>query len=296
MTYPRREFIKLGAALGAGMALQPLAGCFSNKSAPQATGEGNLGAFGLQLYTLRDDMPKDPKGVLQKVASYGYKQIESYEHDQLGMFWGMSPQEFRTYLDGLGMVMVSSHCEINKDFERKVEQAASIGMAYLACPWLGPNPGLDFYRKAAEQFNRCGELCKKAGLRFAYHNHDYSFLPVEGHLPQDVMMQATDPSLVDYEMDIYWVVVAGQDPVQWFNKYPGRFTMSHVKDRRKGAKAKDTDASTVLGTGALDFSTVLKAGADKGMKYFIVEQERYDGTTPLKAVEANAAYMKSLKV
>lgn len=115
-------------------------------------------------------------------------------------------------------------------------------------------------------------------------------------MPQDVMMQGTDPSLVDYEMDIYWVAAAGQDPIQWFNKYPGRFTMGHVKDRKKGAGPKETDASTVLGTGGLDFPQILKAGADKGMKYFIVEQERYEGTTPLKAVEANAAYMKSLKV
>lgn len=161
MNYPRRAFLKAGAALGVGMALQPLAGCFSNRSTPK--GKGNLGPFGLQLYTLRDDMPKDPKGVLQKVASYGYKQLESYEHDKLGMFWGMSPQEFKTYISGLGMTMVSSHCNINQDFERKVEQAASIGMAYLACPWLGPKPELDFYKRAAEQFNRCGELCKKAG-------------------------------------------------------------------------------------------------------------------------------------
>jgi sugar phosphate isomerase/epimerase len=294
MTYPRRQFLKIGAAIGAGVALQPLAGCFSNKNTNH--GVGNLGPFGLQLYTLRDDLPKDPKGVLQKVASFGYKQIESYEHDKLGMFWGMSPQAFAAYLGGLGMTLVSSHCDIKKDFERKVEQAASIGMTYLACPWLGPNGSLDFYKKAAEQFNRCGELCKKAGLRFAYHNHDYSFLPVEGKLPQDVMMQGTDPGLVDYEMDIYWVAAAGQDPLQWFQKYPGRFTMAHVKDRKKGVSTADKDASTVLGTGGLHFASILKGGSEKGMKYFFVEQERYDGTTPLAAVEANAAYMKSLKI
>jgi sugar phosphate isomerase/epimerase len=283
----------IGAALGAGVALQPLAGCFSERNT--TGGGGNLSTFGLQLYTLREDMPKDPKGVLQKVASYGYKQIESYEHDKLGFFWGMSPQEFKAYMDSLGMAIVTSHCDINKDFERKAEQAASIGMSYLICPYLGPNKELDFYKKAAEQFNRCGEICKKAGLRFAYHNHDYSFQPVEGQLPQDVMMQGTDASLVDYEMDIYWVVTAGQDPVQWLNKYPSRFTLSHVKDRKKGTSPEDTNASTVLGTGSINFPQILKEASQKGMKYFIVEQERYDGTTPLAAAEADAAYMKSLK-
>lgn len=256
----------------------------------------NLDNFGLQLYTLRDDMPKDPKGILRQVASYGYTQIESYEHGEQGMFWGMTPPEFKTYLDSLGMKAVSSHCDINKDFERKVDQAASVGMKYLICPWLGPQKDLDAYRKAAEEFNKRGELCKKAGLRFAYHNHDYSFLPVEGQLPQDVMMQNTDSGLVDYEMDIYWVVTAGQDPVSWFNKYPNRFTLSHVKDRRRGASASDKDASTVLGQGSIDFPKLLREASGKGMEYFIVEQERYDGTTPLEAAKANAEYMKSFKL
>lgn len=294
MTYPRRAFIKIGAALGAGVALQSLTGCFSEHNSKG--GGGNIGPFGLQLYTLRDEMPKDPKGVLQKVASYGYKQLESYEHDKLGIFWGMSPKEFKSYIDGLGMTIVSSHCDINKDFERKVDEAASIGMAYLACPYLGPHDKIDFFKQTADKFNRLGELCKKAGLRFAYHNHDYSFHPVEGQLPQDVMMQGTDPSLVDFEMDIYWVVTAGQDPVKWFDKYPGRFTMGHVKDRRKGAGVQDKDASVVLGTGSLNYSKILKEGSKRGMKYFIVEQERYDGTTPLAAAQADAAYMKSLKI
>ena len=293
MTYQRRQFIKLSAALGAGVLLQSLPGCSSGRNT--AGGKGNVDSFGLGLYTLRDDLPKDPKGVLRKVASFGYKQVESYEHDKLGIFWGMSPQEFKSFLDEIGMTVVSSHCNINKDFEKKVDQAASIGMKYLMCPWLGPNKELDFYKKAAEQFNRCGEICKKAGIRFAYHNHDYSFKPVEGQLPQDVMMKATDASLVDYEMDIYWVVTAGEDPIKWFQRYPGRFTASHIKDRQKGAAATNGNASTILGTGSIDFPSILKEGRKQGMKYFLVEQERYDGT-PLAAVEANAAYMKDLRI
>jgi sugar phosphate isomerase/epimerase len=178
--------------------------------------------FGLQLYSLRDVLPKDPKGVLKQVASFGYKQIEGYEGEK-GIYWGMKNTEFKSFLDDLGMKMISSHCNYKQDLERKADEAAAIGMKYLMCPYLGPQKSLDAFKQAAETFNKSGEICKQRGLRFAYHNHDYSFKQVEGQYPQDVMMQNTDKALVDFEMDMYWVVAAGQDPVVWLNKYPGRF-------------------------------------------------------------------------
>lgn len=251
--------------------------------------------FGLQLYSVRDDLPKDPRGVIKQVAAMGYKQIESFEGNK-GMFWGMTNTEFKKYLDGLGLTIVSSHCNINQDFETKAAQAAEIGMKYLICPYLGAQKSIDDYKKAAEKFNQCGEICKKNGLRFAYHNHGYSFKEQEGVLPQDVMMQNTDAALVDFQMDIYWVITAGSDPVMWLNKYPGRFTLCHVKDRKKGAGPHDEDASADLGTGSIDFSKLLKLASQKGMKYYIVEQERYDNSTPLKSAAVDAAYMKKLKI
>ena len=250
--------------------------------------------FGLQLYTLRDDFPKDPRGVLKQVADAGYKQVESFEGPK-GMFWGMSNTEFKAYVEGLGMQVVSSHCDIHKDFERKAGEAAAIGMKYLICPWLGPQKTLDDYKRAADTFNARGAVCKKEGLRFAYHNHDYSFTPLNGQFPQDVMMQATDPGLVDYEMDIYWVVTAGQDPKAWFDKYPNRFRLSHVKDRQKGIAASEKNASVNVGTGSIAWADVLDRAEDRGMQYFIVEQERYEGTTPLQAVAANARFMQQLR-
>jgi sugar phosphate isomerase/epimerase len=279
--------------LGSGVALTPFANLLGCKaaSASKAINEN----FGLQLYTLRDVLPKDPKDVLTKVASYGYKQIESYEGSQ-GMFWGMKNTEFKKFMDDLGMKIVSSHCDINKDFDRKAEEAGAIGMDYLICPYLGPQKSIDDFKRYADIFNQRGETCKKNGLRFAYHNHDYSFVPLEGQLPQDVMMQGTDKNLVDYEMDIYWVVTAGQDPITWFNKYPDRFKLGHVKDRKKGAAVSEKDASVVLGTGEINFSELLKVAGKQGMDYFIVEQERYDNTTPLEAAKADANYMKNLRV
>jgi sugar phosphate isomerase/epimerase len=290
----RRDFLKFGAA-GSGLAFTGIAGDGLLSSLMQEEEAKKLKKFGLQLYTLRADFPKDPKGVLKQVASFGYKQVESFEGSK-GIFWGMTNKEFKEYLDDLDMRIVSSHCDINKDFEKKADEAAAIDMKYLICPYLGAQKSLDDYKKKAEQFNKCGETCKKAGLRFAYHNHDYSFQLQDGQYPQDVMMMNTDSSLVDYEMDIYWVVTAGQDPISWFKKYPNRFTLSHIKDRKKNAGATDKDASVIVGQGGIDFPRILKEARKQGMQYYIVEQERYDNTTPIAAVEADAAYMKTLKI
>lgn len=298
MQYKRRDFIRVGSQLAAALALFPAA-CIDNKQnagKPGADTPGTgrqLDIFGLQLYTLRDDMPKDPKGVLKQVSSFGYKQIESYEGPQ-GMFWGMGHTGFKNYMDELGMVIVSSHCDMNKDFERKAAEAAAIGMKYLVCPYLGAQKSLDDYKRFADTFNEKGEICRKNGIRFAYHNHDYSFKQLDGQYPQDVMMNNTDPATVDYEMDIYWVVTAGESAEAWLKKYKDRFRLCHVKDRTKGAtEAADT---VTLGQGSINFSEILRVAQGNGMQYFIVEQEKYAGTTPLKAAADNADYMKALTI
>jgi sugar phosphate isomerase/epimerase len=287
MSYQRRDFLKTATALASGVAItgisSQLVGCSSS-----ARFNGSKDKFGLQLYSLRDDLPKDPKGVLKQVASFGYTQVEGYEGPK-GLFWGMTNKEFKSYLDGLGLQYVSSHCAYTKDLEKKADEAAEIGMKYLMCPYLGAQKNLDAYKKFAEGFNKAGEICKQRGLRFAYHNHDYSFKKVAGEYPQDVMMQNTDKALVDYELDMYWVVAAGQDPVEWFKKYPGRFVLGHVKDR-KG------DKTATLGTGTINYPAILKEAGKAGMKYLIVEQEHYEGTTPIAAAKADADYMKNLKV
>jgi sugar phosphate isomerase/epimerase len=292
MSYKRREFLKIAGALGSGFVLSSyLSAC---KTAATGTRKINQD-FGLQLYTLRDVLPSDPKGILTQVASFGYKQIESYEGNK-GMFWGMKNTEFKKLMDDLGMKIVASHCNINEDFERKASEAAAIGMTHLICPYLGPQKKLDDFKRFADTFNQRGEVCRKNGIRFGYHNHDYSFVPLEGQLPQDVLMQQTDKGLVDFEMDIYWVVTAGQDPNVWFNKYPGRFRLCHVKDRKKDASPSDKDASVNLGTGSINYSDILKTASQKGVSYYIVEQEAYENTTPIEAAKADAVYMKQLKV
>lgn len=287
----RKQFIQLAGTAAAGIALTGLSGF----SLPGCDIANTAGPFGIQLYTLRDDMPKDPKGVLKQLASFGYKQIESYEGDK-GMFWGMSPAEFKKYMDELGMTIVSSHMEMNKDFEKKVVDAASIGMKYLICPWVGPKPNIDEFKKLAATFNEKGEICRKHGIRFAYHNHDYSFKEVNGQMPQKVMMDETDPALVDFELDIYWVVTAGKDPIKWLDQYPNRFRLCHVKDRNKNPGKDNGQNSVDIGTGSIDFAKILRHAKEKGMQYNIVEQEYYQGSTPLKSAEAGAKYMKTLQI
>jgi sugar phosphate isomerase/epimerase len=290
MNYKRRDFLRLSGNFALGLAIAPMACKLMSKEEEEAF--KTLSKFGLQLYTLRDDLPKDPKGVLKQVSSFGYKQIEGYEGAQ-GLFWGMSNTDFKKYMDDLGMDFISSHCDINKDFERKAAEAAAIGMKYLICPYKGPQKTLDDYKKIAADFNVKGEICKKNGIRFAYHNHDYTFKQVEGQFPQDVLMNGTDASLVDYEMDIYWVVTAGQDPEAWLKKYGKRFRACHVKDRAKNAT--DAADTCTLGQGTIDFAKILKTAKKTGMQYYIVEQEKYAGTTPLQATKDNAEYMKKLK-
>lgn len=248
--------------------------------------------FGIQLWSVKEEMAKDPKGTLIALASYGYQQIETFEGAS-GMFWGMGAKGFHDYITDLGMELVAGHCDVFTDFEMKAEQAASIGMKYLICPWLGAQPSLDAYKKVAEEFNKCGEITSNAGIGFAYHNHDYSFQQINGVLPQDILMQETHPTNVKFEMDIYWVAVAGHHPTQWLEKYPNRWPLVHFKDKAKKLVEKKC-VSTTLGNGTLDFQQLKQDCLSKGVNYILVEQEFFQGTTPMKAAELNAQYMRRL--
>ena len=286
MNSSRRSFLKTSGFLTAGAALAgtPLIS-FCN-----ATNRNQV-QFGLQLYTLRDVIVDNPEEIIRQVAEFGYKQIESYE-GPMGMFWGMGNTGFKSLMDDLDVTMISSHADVFNDFERKAEEAAEIGVSYLVCPWIGALENLDAYREMADTFNEIGRVAQNAGIKFAYHNHDYTFNEVNGEVPQKILMDNTDPELVEFQMDIYWVVLAGHDPKEWIRAYPNRFTSSHVKDLING----DDPESTILGTGTIDYPQILKLAKENGMKYYIVEQEQYTDTTPLDAVSENAVYMKNLQI
>ena len=277
--------------------------------------EPSVKDFGIQLWTVKEDMLKDPKGVLKSLAGYGYKQIESFQGER-GIFWGMSAKEMKTLMDDLGMNLVSTHCnpdytmkkETEKEFGKLVDDAASIGMKYLINPFLGSLKTADEWKKAAEGLNRQGEMAAKAGLRVAYHNHNFEFKKyADGTMPEVILLDETDPKLVDFEMDMFWVVKAGENPEGWLEKYSNRFKLCHIKDLYKDEKVAeirknkaeamvldDVSASCDLGLGKINFPKILNTAKANGVEYFIVEQERFDNTTPMKAVEGNARYMKKL--
>lgn len=285
MNYERRKLLKNAASLGIGIALSPLLIEESKK----------IRRFGIQLYSVRDVLPADPKNVLRQLASFGYKHIESYEGPN-GMFWGMGHTGFKKYMDDLGMTIIASHCDVKKDFRKKIDEAAAIGMKYLICPWLGAQKSIDDFKRFADQFNEYGRQCKEAGIRFAYHNHDYSFKTLNGEMPQEVLMKGTDPALVDYEMDIYWVVTAGQDPIQWLKKHPTRFKAFHIKDRSKNPGPENGKNSVDLGTGSIDFGKILKGVVKEKMQYYFVEQEFYPNGSSIEAARTNAEFMKRIKL
>lgn len=279
----RREFIKSSAVAAAGVLALP--------TFLQAKKEANIG---LQLYTLRDTIPKDPKGVLQKVASFGYKELETYSYRD-GKIFGLPFSEFGSFVKDLGMKVVSGHYGLDMAksdaWEKAVTDAKSIGQQYLVVPFLqeSERKSIDNYKRICESLNKAGEIAKKNKMKFGYHNHAFEFDTVDGQIPFDVMLKELDPKLVHMEMDIYWVVNAGKDPIKYFETYPGRFEQWHVKDMDKTDKQRNAD----VGTGTIDWKAIFAKAKQSGMKHFYIEQESYPGA-PIDSTEASIKYLKSI--
>ena len=242
--------------------------------------------FGIQLWSVKELMNK-PKETLTYLSSIGYKQIESCDLGKT-IYWGMTPQEFKSLMDNLGMKMVSAHCDVFKDLDKKAADATSIGMDYLVCPYIGPRKTSKEFYEIAEKFNQIGEICAKHGLRFAYHNHDYSFIPVQDETPMDIFIKNTNPKFVDFELDIYWAVYAGVDPVAFVSKNQSRITLSHIKDLWVHNGKKE---SCDLGKGTINYKKIIPELKKMGLKYTIVEQEAFSENPIKEAVKIDAQYM-----
>jgi sugar phosphate isomerase/epimerase len=281
----RRSFLKQSGLLTAGALSLSQLDVFAN--APQKA----INPFGVQLYSTRDILPKDPKGVMKQLAQMGYKQFESYSGPQ-GFLWGMEPKEMKSFLGDMGVKMVSTHFDMNKDLDKSIDMANGAGLSYLLCPYIGPQKTFDDWKKIADKFNTVGEQVSKGGLKFGYHNHDYSFKPLDGKIPQEYLLANTDPKHVMFELDLCWIDVAGQDPVAHLKKYGKRYELCHIKDYKKeNGKPVQND----LGKGNVDFKKTLRTAMDNGMKYFIVEQEEYPESV-LGSMKNDADYMKKLTV
>jgi len=239
----------------------------------------------LQLYTVRDKIKLDLKSTLEKVAKIGYNSAEAAGYNVAdGTFYGMAPKAFSELLNGLGMPLTSSHTVFELDTAEKViADAASTGAKYIIYPFLNDKfrTNLDGWKATADKFNKMGEIAKKNGIQFGYHNHAFEFEKMEDQVPYDLLVSQTDPSLVTFEMDLYWVTKGGYNPVDYFKKYPGRFQLWHVKDMTK----TDEMFFAPVGSGRIDFSSIFAEKKTAGMKYFFVSKTASKILMSLKALK-----------
>jgi sugar phosphate isomerase/epimerase len=266
---------------------------------------------GIQLYSIRDDMKTDPLGSLKQLVAMGYKNVEHANYVDR-KFYGYSASEFKKVLDDLGLKMPSGHTvmsakdwdENKKDFTDKwkqtVEDAATLGQQYVVSPWLDESlrKNYDDLVRFLQLFNKCGELCKKSGMKFGYHNHDFEFMfSLNNKLIYDIILENTDPSLVAHQLDIGNMYGAGGRAEQIIEKHPGRFELLHVKDEIKADKKGEMEGgyeSTVLGKGVIPVKQILDlAKKSGGTTQFIIEQESYQGKTPIECAKEDLAMMKN---
>jgi sugar phosphate isomerase/epimerase len=278
----RRNFLKTTAFTAIGATLLP---GFLKANPSKAN-------IGLQLYTVRDHISKDLHGTLKEVARIGYTWLEAAGYSD-GKFYGLVPAEFKKLVTDLGMQVVSSHCSFKSDESKQVVDAhLELGASYVVYPSVSipEQPTGEDYYLATAFLNAIGLLCSQSGLKFGYHNHDFEFKPVGETTGFDIMLERTDPELVCFEADIYWMAFAGADPRDYFRKYPGRFSLWHVKDMEDSPEKNFTE----VGNGTIPYKKYFeKAIDDSGMNYFFVEQDSCPGD-PLESIEISHNYLSNL--
>lgn len=300
MNQTRRTFLKNGALALAGTALLP-------KTFFAA--EADTALVGVQLYSVRDDMEKAPLQTLQGLAKMGYKNVEHASY-QGRKFYGYTVTEFKKVLGDLGLRMPSGHTVMRqehwdaanntftKEWNETVEDAAAMGQQYVISPWMDESfrTDADALKRFMDVFNKCGELCKTHGMQFGYHNHDFEFNhKLDGKLMYDVILEETDPELVIQQLDIGNMYGVGGRAMDVIKRYPGRFASLHVKDEIKSKSGEMGGyESAILGKGVIGVKDVL-ALAKKigGTRHYIIEQESYQGKTPMASVQENLRIMKS---
>ena len=268
----RRDFVRSAAALAAATALpRRLAGA-----------EGLPGLPGIQLYTLRSLMAQDLDATLGAVAEIGYREVE------FAGYFGRTPTDIRRRLAATGLSAPSTHVDFPLEgpgWQRTMDDALAAGHQSIILAWLPPErrAPLDAWHRMADVLNQAGEAARRQGLEMGYHNHDFEFQTLDGRLPYDLLLERTDPALVTFELDLYWISRAGHDPLAYFRKARGRFRQVHVKDMAAGTGRDMVDP----GAGILDFPTLLAAAADAGVRHYFVEHD--EPSDPMATARAGYA-------
>ncbi|MGH7567687.1 MAG: sugar phosphate isomerase/epimerase family protein [Gemmatimonadales bacterium] len=272
----RRAFLQLCA----GMALVP--------HTPVPTSHDGLDRIGIQLYTVRTLLRDDFEGTLARIAAIGYREVE------FAGYFDRGPALVKSALVRAGLTAPGTHlplADLRDDPDRTLASAASIGHHYVVVAWIPAEERRtrDAWKRLADDFNRIGERCRGAGLQFAYHNHDYEFVPLAGRLPFDLLLGGTDPTLVQLEIDLYWITKGGQDPLRYFAEYPGRITLVHVKDSAGAPEHRMVD----VGRGAIDWPRIFARRAQAGIRHVFVEHDQ--PSDPLAFARASYEYLKRLE-
>lgn len=277
----RRDFIKTTSILTVGSLVIPQIACKSGKKTTDKGAQDINDILGLQIYSVRNHIDTDLEGTLKKVAEIGYQNIEGYGYGNR-MILSKEPVEFLKIVEDLGMKLPSMHVvtELTTDESRAsildqwkvtVEDMASIDVKYVVYAILPEEEreSIDNFKIWAERFNQFGEVCKEAGQQFAYHNHDFEFKPFDGEMGYDILLKETDPELVQFELDMYWITKGGQDPVAYLEKAPGRYKLWHLKDMEDSEERSFAE----VGHGTIDFEKIFANRETAGMKMCFVEQD-----------------------
>lgn len=300
----RREFLRVSASGALGAIVISQSSCrnaakpAAQTAAPAVVDPKTFG-IGLQLYTIRDAMKTDVPGSLKKVSDAGYKYVELADYAN-GKFYGYEPADFKKLVNDLGMEILSSHTQVEAagitldNAQKMAEDHAKLGVKYCIQPWIveEARTTLASYKKMAADWNKVGGIMKEHEIIFGYHNHNFEFDTVEGKIPYyDVMLAELNPDLVTMEIDLFWATKAGQNPVEIFKKYPGRFQLFHMKDMfTKEAPYYTTvgeDDFAPVGAGVINFKEILAAKDIAGMKYMIVEQDLSKNGTPFDDIRTS---------
>jgi sugar phosphate isomerase/epimerase len=271
-----------------------------------AEGDHKVNPIGLQLYTVRGLLKTDFDGTIAKVAATGYREVEFAED-----YGGHSPKDLRALLDKDGLVSPSAHIRydlIEHKWPETLDAGHVIGYQYIVCPWIDEKQrNADGWKRVVELFNKAGEASQKAGIQFCYHNHSFEFSPVEGlngKSAYEYLLTETDPNFVKMEMDLCWISVAGKDPVSYFDKYPGRFPMVHVKDYVNDPNATSSYAGATgsvvfkgrladVGQGTIDWKRIFAQSQKAGIKHYFVEND--DAKTPFEDIKISYDYLSALR-